>query len=109
MGYLHKYPKRGYWINLLLPNTPSDYEVIAIKEDFGYQCSYFQEEINPRFPTPLSSELEITIFVDADHGHDKVTGISITGLLGFVGSTPVIWSSKRQSSIQTSTFGDSPR
>jgi len=105
MGYLRKYPKRGYWINPLPPNTPSDYEVIAIKEDFGYQHSYFQEKIDPRFPTPLSSELEITIFVDADHGHDKVTGESITGLLGFVGSTPVIWSSKRQSNVQTSTFG----
>jgi len=105
MGCLRKYPKRGCWINPLPPNAPSDYEVIAIKEDFGYQCSYFQEEIDPRFPTPLSRELEITIFVDADHGHDKVTGRSITGLLGFVGSALVIWSSKRQSSVQTSTFG----
>jgi len=105
MGYLRKYPKQGYWINPLPPNTPSDYEVIAIKEDFGYQCSYFQEEIDPRFPTPLSSKLEINIFIDADHGHDKVTGRSITGLLEFVGSTLVIWSSKRQSSAQTSTFG----
>ena len=105
VGFLRKYPKRGYWINPLPPNTPPDYEVIAIKEDFSYQYSYFQEEIDPRFPTPLSSELAITLFVDADHAHDKVTGRSITGLLGFVGSTPVIWSSKRQSSVQTSTFG----
>jgi len=104
MGHLRKNPKRRHWINPLPPNVPSDCEVIAIKEDFGYQHSCFQEEIDPRFPTPLSSELEITIFVDADHGHDKVTGRSIAGLLRFVGSTPVMWSSKRQSSMQTSTF-----
>jgi len=32
-------------------------------------------------------------------------GRSITGLLGCVVSKPVIWSSKHQSSVQTSTFG----
>ena len=44
------------------------------------------------------------MFVDADHGHDKVTGRSITGIVGFVGSTPAIWSSKRQPCVNTSTF-----
>jgi hypothetical protein len=26
-----------------------------------------------RFPTPLISELDINLFVDANHGHDKIT------------------------------------
>ena len=29
----------------------------------------------------------------------------ISGIIRFVGSTPVIWTSKRQTSVQTSTFG----
>jgi hypothetical protein len=37
--------------------------------------------------------------------NDKQTGRSITAVLGFVGCTPVIWKSKRQASVQTSTFG----
>jgi len=78
-GCLRKCPKRGHQINPLPPNAPSDCKVIAIKEDLGYQCSCFQEEIDPRFLTPLSSNLEMTIFVDADHGHDKVAGRSIAG------------------------------
>ena len=76
-----------------------------MKSDFGYQYDYFEEEIDPRFPEALIDELELNIFCDADHAHDKITGRSITGLLGFVGSTPVIWSSSRQSSVHTSTFG----
>jgi hypothetical protein len=32
-------------------------------------------------------------------------GRSVTGLFCFVGSTPVPWRSKRQASVQTSTFG----
>jgi hypothetical protein len=34
-----------------------------------------------------------------------MTGRSITGLFCFVGSTPVLWTSQRQASVQTSTFG----
>ena len=45
------------------------------------------------------------MFCDADHGHDLVTGRSITGILAFVGSTPVHWKSTRQTAVQTSTFG----
>jgi hypothetical protein len=61
--------------------------------------------MDPRFPTPLIKKLEINIFCDADHAHDKVTGRSVTGISRFIGSTPAIWSSKRQASVQTSTFG----
>ena len=47
----------------------------------------------------------ITIFCDSDLVHDLVTGRSITGILAFVGSTPVYWKSTRQTAVQTSTFG----
>jgi hypothetical protein len=49
--------------------------------------------------------MDINIFVDANHAHEKMTGRSMTGLFCFVGSTPVLWKSQRQASVQTSTFG----
>lgn len=49
--------------------------------------------------------MEVTIFVDANHGHDQVTGKSVTGVIIFVGRTPIQYFSKRQGSVQTSTFG----
>ena len=82
-----------------------EYQQLPLKKDFGNQYHYFQEDIDPRFPPPLQPELDINIFCDSDHGHDKVTGRSISGILSFVGSTPTTWHSKRQSSVQTSTFG----
>ena len=42
--------------------------------------------------------------VDFDHAHDQVTRKSLTGFIGFVGSTPVTWGSKRQGSISSSTY-----
>ena len=48
--------------------------------------------------------METTILVYSDHAHDLATRRSITGLLGYVGSTPVTWISKRQGSIASSTY-----
>ena len=63
------------------------------------------EEIDSKVPKPLIDELEITVFVDSDHAHDRVTRRSITGLLILVGRTPVYFMSKRQGAIETSTYG----
>jgi len=42
--------------------------------------------------------------VDSDHTHDQKTRRSLTGLLAFVGSTQVVWMSKRHGSIASSTY-----
>ena len=106
LGYLKKFPKKGIVIN---PNPPdlNDYPNAPheVFEDFSHQYKFFKEELDPYFPNPKVRELLITIFCDADHAHDLVTGRSVTGVLAFVGSTPVHWKSSRQTSVQTSTFG----
>ena len=53
----------------------------------------------------VMKELEISIFVDPNHGHDKITGKSVTRNIMFVERTPIHWESKRQSSVQSLTFG----
>jgi hypothetical protein len=105
MGYLRKFPRRGYVINPDSPHFDPMYENVEVNCDFGNQYNYFREDIDSRFPPPLLDELDLNLFVDADHGHDKATGRSITGTLVMVGSTPVLWRSRRQTSVQTSTFG----
>ena len=105
LGYLRKYPSRGHFINPQPPKIDAQYEKVKLKEDFGGQYQYFHEDLDPRFPEPLVSKMDINIFVDANHAHDKKTGRSITGLFCLIGSTPVLWSSRRQASVQTSTFG----
>ena len=105
LGYLKKYPSLGYVINPKPPTIDPKYEIVKLKEDFGGQYRYFHEDLDPKFPAPLVPEMAVNIFVDANHAHDKVTGRSVTGLLCFVGCTPVLWKSKRQASVQTSTFG----
>ena len=103
LGYLKKFPTRGYIVDPSPPEVNIKYDKIV--PDFGNQYQDFSEEIDGSLPIPLFPELEINIFVDSDHGHDAVTGKSITGLISFVGKTPIYWCSKRQPAVQTSTFG----
>ena len=70
----------------------------AIGKDFTQELGALYtdaaEELDSNLPTPLVGEISITIFVDSDHGHDKVTRRSITGLIAFLGRTPAFYLSK---------------
>ena len=48
----------------------------------------------------------ISARVDADHAGDTTTRRSITGYIAYVNSAPVYWISKKQNSMETSSFGN---
>jgi hypothetical protein len=64
-----------------------------------------QEAIPPNAPDPLGKEVVTRCFVDADHAGDKLSRRSRTGFIIFANRAPVGWCSKRQATIETSTFG----
>lgn len=103
-GYLKKYPDKSIAIDARDPIYAPEHGA-ELKPDFADQYSYATDAFDERFPEPLGKELPVTIFFDSDHAHDKVTGRSISGVLTMVGRTPVIWKSKRQGAVQTSTYG----
>ena len=45
------------------------------------------------------------MYVDSDHGGDQVTRRSRTGFLVFLNSSLIYWCSKKQTTIETSSFG----
>eukprot|EP00978_Attheya_sp_CCMP212_P043937 scaffold295378_cov24-Attheya_sp.AAC.1 len=56
-------------------------------------------------PETKGRSTTMSCFVDADHARDQVTRRSVTGLLIFLGSTPIAWMSKRQNTVETFTYG----
>eukprot|EP00957_Ditylum_brightwellii_P124981 9527580-Ditylum_brightwellii.AAC.1 len=64
-----------------------------------------EESIDDQLPKPFFDELTITAYVDSDHAYNKLTGRAITELIIFVGRTPVLYQSKRQGTVWTSTYG----
>ena len=64
-----------------------------------------KELIPPDAPEPRGKPVEMTAFVDSDHAGDKLTRRSRTGILIFLNRAPIVWYSKKQGSIETSSFG----
>ena len=63
------------------------------------------EDLPPNAPPPRGNPVEINCFVDSDHAGDKITRRSQTGILLYLNSAPIIWYSKRQTTVESSTFG----
>ena len=58
----------------------------------------------PDMPTPLGEPVDISVFVDADHAGNQVTRRLHTGILIYCNLSPVVWYSKRQNTVESSTF-----
>ena len=63
------------------------------------------EAIPPNMPEPRGKAVVTTCFVDADHAGCRLTRRSHSGVLIFVNRAPIIWYSKRQATVESSTFG----
>lgn len=64
-----------------------------------------KEQIPPNAPEPLGKEVEMIAFVDSDHAGDLLTRRSRSGVLVYLNRATIYWYSKKQTSIETSTFG----
>ena len=63
-----------------------------------------KEELPERMPKPLGVSIRITAFVDASHAANKVNRRSHTGYVLFINRSPITWYSKRQNTVESSTF-----
>jgi hypothetical protein len=63
------------------------------------------EELPPDMPPPKGTPMDTVCYVDADHAHDTVTRRSVSGILLFLNGMPVKWYSKRQKTVETSSYG----
>jgi hypothetical protein len=64
-----------------------------------------KEELPGNMPEPRGLGFIMRAKVDADHAADTVTRRSRTGFLVYLNSAPIYWSSKKQNSVESSSFG----
>lgn len=107
--YLNQYPER--WIKI----DPAKHETMKeaklddpfkVEDVKSWKRLYKDatEELDPKFPKPIMAKLSTAVYFDSNWAHDKKTRRSVTGIIAFIGNTPVSWSSKRQGAIATSTY-----
>ena len=87
------------------PHHPSIDEEKFIDCDWKDFYSDAQEDIPSNLPKPRGKEVSITCFVDASHVSNLKTRRSHTGILIFINRAPIFWYSKRQNTVESSTFG----
>ena len=56
-------------------------------------------------PPPLGNGFKLRCFVDADHAGESLTRRSRTGFIVMLNNAPIYWHSKKQTTVETSTFG----
>ena len=86
---------------------PSPMERPAASEAHGWEPFYSsaKEKIPHDMPEPRGKEVQMTAWVDSDHAGNVVTRRSRTGVLIFCNRSPIVFHSKTQGSIETSSFG----
>lgn len=80
------------------------------REDWRYSIytqdgEVLKETLPPDMPEPRGKGMQMRVYVDADHAGDQVTRRSRSGFVVFLNSAPIYWSSKKQGSCETSTYG----
>jgi len=64
-----------------------------------------REEFPIRMPEPLGNPVHVLAYVDANHAGNMKTRRSHSGILIYMNQAPIIWYSKRQNTVEASSFG----
>ena len=103
-GYLRKFPHGKILIDVNLPPVRG-----MVRIDIDQSWTELYPEAEEMIPydmlEALGMECTVTSYVDADHVRDKVTCRSVTGILLLVNNTPLIWYTKSQKTVKSSTYG----
>jgi hypothetical protein len=101
-AYLHTYDRSNL---VFSARTPAVDDSLFPTHDWNKYYPDAMEAIPPNAPEPRGNYVKVTCYVDADHAGCRVTRRSQTGLIIMVQGAPIIWYSKRQNTVETSTFG----
>ena len=107
--HIFAYLKKHHNAEMVFDPTPVQFDRnLFEKQDWSYSpygVEGIEEEMPDGMPTPYGPSMTMRVYVDADHAGDLLTRRSRTGFVVFLNSSPIHWSSKKQTSCETSTFG----
>jgi hypothetical protein len=101
-GYLKWHPKRKIAFD---PECPVIDQRRFPKYDWEDFYKGVTEAIPANAPPPRGKSVSMHCFVDANLAGNTVSRRSQTGILIFVNKAPILWHSKRQNTVESSTFG----
>ena len=104
--HIFAYLEKKHNARLVFDPTYPEIDNSTFKEcDWKPMYGDAKEAIPPHAPPPLGKSVDLRMFVDSDHAGDKLTRRSRTGFLIYINMAPIVWFSKKQSTVETSVFG----
>ena len=103
-AYLDLHPKLTLYYDWRLPNADFS-KVRSSAADFKAYYRDAKEELPPNMPRPRGQLVSSMAWVDASHAANKKTRRSHTGYVIFLNRAPILWHSKKQNTVEASTFG----
>ena len=106
--HIFAYLKRNHNAELVFDPTAPDLQLDRFMEqDWSTSEMGFvgKEELPKDAPEARGNAMIMRAFVDADHAGDLITRRSRTGFLIYLMTAPIYWLSKKQTSVETSSFG----
>jgi hypothetical protein len=102
-GYLKHFIKAGIHLDFY----PLDLSSIEFtNNDWKDLYPDAEEYVSEHIPEPKNSiPLQLSVMVDASHADDFVTRRSVTGYVILIGNAIIKWYSKRQNTVESSTYG----
>ena len=101
-GYLKTHTKRRLFFDPWHPDI--DEHAFSSYEWYDFYRDAEEEVPNDMLP-PRRCAVSRHCFVDADHASNTVTRRSQTAILIFLNKAPIVWYSKQQNALETSTSG----
>ena len=101
-GYMKAHPKRKIAFDSQHPMINERMFKKCDWRDFYHDVT---EAIPGDMPVPRGNPMSTHCFVDASHDSDHANRRSQTGILIFCNKATIIWFSKRQNTVEASTFG----
>ncbi len=104
--HLFNYLEKRHKARIVFDPCYPTIDMTSFKEcDWSSFYGNVQKAIPPNAPKPRGKDVDLRMFVDFDHAGDKQTRRSRTGFIIFLNMAPIVWFSKKQSTIETSVFG----
>jgi hypothetical protein len=101
-AYLKKYDRSTVAFDWSYPNLDESRFTVCDWQEYYPDA---KEPIATNVPEARGKPVVTTCFCDADHAGCHLTRRSHTGILLFVNRAPILWFSKRQATVESSTFG----
>ena len=101
-GYLKYHPKASLKMDPSYPEEPIEG---IVKANWKHLYPGAHEKLPHNAPVPKGKPIRVWGEFDADNAHDLENRRSVSGVLIYMNNSVVKWYSKRQNTVETSTYG----